>query len=155
MTLLIGGAVVLVAGAVVALLFGWGQGDDGILFLSIAASAVAGVLLAIAYVLTRREAKRTPSESSAAGAEGEGEDASADAGEGSDEAAAETSPEAETGVDTAGDGAGPDDAEVVAYPARKRFHKPDCRYADRPGGRTMTRSEATEEGFTACGVCKP
>jgi hypothetical protein len=138
MTALIGGAVLLVAGATVALLFGWGQGDDNILLLSLAASAVAGVVLAVAYVLSKKEAKGEPKPAT--------EEVPAEASDGpssTEEAEPEAAP------------AGASDADVVAFATRKRFHKPDCRYAARPGAETISRAEAVERGYQPCGICKP
>lgn len=45
--------------------------------------------------------------------------------------------------------------EVVAIPDRKKFHRPDCRYAKAAGAETMTKAQARRRSFSACGICKP
>ena len=53
MTALIGGSVLLIATSAIALAFGWGTADEQLIWTSIAASACAGVLLAIAAYRSR------------------------------------------------------------------------------------------------------
>jgi len=49
----------------------------------------------------------------------------------------------------------PNDGEVVAVPERRKFHRPDCRYARVRGATKMTKSSARRRNFDACGICKP
>jgi hypothetical protein len=49
----------------------------------------------------------------------------------------------------------PNDGEVVAVPDRRKFHRPDCRYARVRGATKMARSTARRRNFDACGICKP
>lgn len=45
---------------------------------------------------------------------------------------------------------------VVVIPDRPKFHVESCRFVkDVPGTVTLTKSAATRQGYTACGVCKP
>ena len=49
----------------------------------------------------------------------------------------------------------PNDGEVVAVPDRRKFHRPDCRYARVKGATRMAKSTARRRNFDACGICKP
>ena len=49
----------------------------------------------------------------------------------------------------------PNDGEVVAVPERRKFHRPDCRYARVKGATRMAKSTARRRNFDACGICKP
>lgn len=53
------GSLLLITGAAVTLVFGWLGVDRVMLWLSIAASTVAGVLLAIAYSESRSRVRRS------------------------------------------------------------------------------------------------
>lgn len=49
----------------------------------------------------------------------------------------------------------PGDA-VVGIASKKKFHRPECRYAKSAGsGEEMTRATARKRGFAPCGICKP
>jgi hypothetical protein len=45
--------------------------------------------------------------------------------------------------------------QVVAVPARKRYHRPECRFAASKGAQTVSLAAAQRRGYDACGVCKP
>lgn len=45
--------------------------------------------------------------------------------------------------------------QVVAVASKKRFHRPDCRYAKTEGAEDTTRAAARRRGYTPCGICKP
>ena len=45
--------------------------------------------------------------------------------------------------------------EVVAVPDRKKFHRPECRYAKANGAERMSKATARRRSYAACGVCKP
>lgn len=48
------------------------------------------------------------------------------------------------------------DATVVVIPQRSRFHTPQCRFVrDVVGTQQLTRSQADEQGYVPCGVCRP
>ena len=54
----------------------------------------------------------------------------------------------------------PEDADeglaVIVIPDRGKFHTPECRYVRGvPGASELSRSEATGQGYEACGVCRP
>ena len=115
MTALIGGSVLLIAAAAIALVFGWITASPPLIWLSIGSSVVSAVLLALGYYRAR------------------GEIASARA-----IGHAEAAP-----------------GEVIAIPDRKRYHKPDCRYAAAAGAEAMTADAAKRRGYDACDVCKP
>ncbi len=52
---------------------------------------------------------------------------------------------------------GPEHAgTVLAIPDRGRYHRADCRYVrDVRGTEELSRTQATRQGYAACGVCKP
>ena len=60
MTALIGGSVLLIAGSALALVFGWLTAEAALIWTSIAASVVAGILLALGYSRARQEARGGP-----------------------------------------------------------------------------------------------
>src|SRR5688572_20253433 len=56
MTLLLGGTVLLIAGSAVALVLGWLNANEGFIWASIVATAVAAGLLIVAFFRSRKEA---------------------------------------------------------------------------------------------------
>ena len=46
-------------------------------------------------------------------------------------------------------------ATVVVIPDRDKFHKETCRYAKNPAAMTMTKASARRQGYKACATCKP
>ena len=122
MTALIGGSVLLIAGAALALVFGWIGADTNLIWVSIAASVMAAVLLALGYhrsknevVAIRRRGNYAPAPRQERSEEG----------------------------------------SVVAVADRKRFHRPDCRYARVKGAEEMSVTAARRRGFDPCAICKP
>ena len=126
MTALIGGSLLLIAGAALALVFGWIGADTNLIWVSIAASVVSAVLLALGYYRSKTEA--------AAIASSRGQDAVATEGARRDRPAGDS---------------------VVAVPDRKRFHRPDCRYARVKGAEQMSATAARRRGYDPCAICKP
>ena len=61
MTALIGGSVLLIAGATIALVLGWVSASSSLIWTSIVASAGAAVMLALGYYRSRAVVQRTPS----------------------------------------------------------------------------------------------
>jgi hypothetical protein len=53
------------------------------------------------------------------------------------------------------DAAEPPDGKVVAFRQRRKYHRPECRYAGAAGGESLSRSEAEARGYDACRLCKP
>lgn len=135
MTALIGGSLLLIVGAAIALVIGWIGEDESLIWTSIVASVAAGVMLSLAYYRSKAEAARRPAAAPRpAGRRSEGP------------------PTQETPVVA---DAGDDDDRVVAYADRSRFHRAGCRYASIPGGEKLTRESALRRGYDPCGVCKP
>ena len=118
---MIGGSVLLIAGATIALVLGWVSASSSLIWTSIIASVGAAVMLALGYYRSRAEAPPAPAR------------------------------RPRRGPATAPSSTG----EVVAIAERKRFHRPDCRYAKVKGAEPMTREAAVRRGYDACGVCKP
>jgi methylphosphotriester-DNA--protein-cysteine methyltransferase len=44
---------------------------------------------------------------------------------------------------------------VVGIRDKKRFHRPNCRYASSKGAEEMTKADARRAGMRPCGICKP
>lgn len=150
MTLLIGGSILLIAGSAIALAFGWVASDESLIWTSIAASVGAAVLLALAYYRSRAEVEEAsapppqePAPNSSSGIATQ---------VGGFSTVASTRPE--TPAPTRRQRKLPN-GEVVAIPERKKFHRPDCRYAKSKGGERMSKSAARRRAYEPCGVCKP
>jgi predicted lipid-binding transport protein (Tim44 family) len=166
MTGLIGGSLLLIIASAFALFFGWISADPNLMWVSIAASGMAAILLALGYGRSRNEIDRavaiamrkegyiTEDEARAA------EQAAARATPTSTPAAAVVAPAraapevqpataAMPALDVDG---GP---QVVAVPARKRYHRPECRFSAAKGAQTVSLAAAQRRGYDACGVCKP
>ena len=142
MTALIGGSLLLIVGAAIALVIGWIGEDESLIWASIVASVAAGVMLSLAYYRSRAEAaRRPPPERVAARA--------------APVARPAVRPQPEATQETAVVPADEPDDRVVAYADRSRFHRPDCRYASIPGGEKISRASAIRRGYDPCGVCKP
>jgi|GEM_PF-2128240 hypothetical protein len=45
--------------------------------------------------------------------------------------------------------------EVVAIADRKKYHRPQCRYAKAAGAERITKAQARRRSYSACGICKP
>ena len=58
MTALVGGSVLLIAASALALIFGWITAESALIWTSIIASVVAGILLALGYQRSRQELQR-------------------------------------------------------------------------------------------------
>lgn len=53
-------------------------------------------------------------------------------------------------------GQAPAPGEVVVIPDRNRYHRADCRHVrGAAGAETLETSQASKQGYAACGVCKP
>ncbi|MDQ3940284.1 MAG: hypothetical protein M3238_02920 [Actinomycetota bacterium] len=125
MTALIGGSVLLIAGSALALVFGWISADPSLIWISIVGSVGAAIFLALGYSRSKSELASTPARGGGAAAEGV----------------------------SGAPGAGP--GEVVAVPERRRFHRPDCRYARVRGAEPMSPAAARQRGYDPCAICKP
>lgn len=140
MTALIGGSLFLIVAAAVLLVVGWTSADQALIWTSIVASVVAGVLLSLGYYRSKSEATAAPAD-----------------GDRPKRPAPEPTRRAEPEPTQASPVVASDDGSerVIAYPDRSRFHRADCRYAALPGGEKLTRETAVRRGYDPCGVCKP
>lgn len=140
---LIAASLVLLLGASITLGFGWVGSNSTLVLLSILCSAGTAVSLAVAYSKSKQMAdfaqRPTRSGSQARGRTRAG---------GATQAMAR--PDTRTR-----DRRSPNDGEVIAVPVRRKFHRPDCRYAGVKGAMKMTKSAARRHNFDACGICKP
>ncbi|MFP5352341.1 MAG: hypothetical protein ACLGIB_07255 [Actinomycetota bacterium] len=139
MTALIGGSLLLIVAAAALLVVGWVSADQTLIWTSIVASVVAGVLLSLGYY-------RSKDEAAAVAPERDRPDRSTPPSTRPDPEHTQATPLVTADADT---------DRVIAYPDRSRFHRPDCRYASLPGGEKLTRETATRRGYDPCGVCKP
>ena len=144
---LIAGSLVLLALASVTLGFGWVDANSTLVWVSILCSASTAVALTAAYSKSKQmadSARRARTPRRAARARGTG------AAGGGFATQAMARPDRRSR-----DRISPNDGEVVAVPERRKFHRPDCRYARVRGATKMTKSSARRRNFDACGICKP
>lgn len=142
MTALIGGSLLLIVAAAILLVVGWTSADQTLIWTSIVASVVAGILLSLGYY-------RSKSEAAAARPEPEPEPEPVPRPEPARRA--EPQPTQQSPLVGSGD----EKDHVMAYPDRSRFHRLHCRYATLPGGEKIARDTAVRRGYDPCGVCKP
>lgn len=140
MTALIGGSLLLIVGAAIALVIGWIAADESLIWTSIAGSVAAAIMLSLGYYRSKTEAAARPS----------AERAASPAAASAPARRSEPPPTQETPI-VGADG----EERVVAYADRSRFHRPECRYASIPGGEKIARDAALRRGYDPCGVCKP
>jgi len=144
---LIATSLVLLVVASVTLGFGWLGANSGLVWVSILSSAATAIALTVAYSKSKQmadSARRARAPRRAARARGAG----AAAGGFATQAMARPNTRSRDRVS-------PNDGEVVAVPDRRKFHRPDCRYARVRGATKMARSTARRRNFDACGICKP
>jgi hypothetical protein len=175
-TALIAGSVSLIALAAIALALGWLMESPGLIWASIAASVSSGVCLALAYSRSRVAAMGPPPNPDPdrvllRPARRRGQDTEAftlfdeDSGMGPPlppgaavgAAGASIRPETPIPARLASKPQGTPEADddVVAVPARSKYHRPDCRYARVEGAERMPRSLARRRSYAPCGICKP
>lgn len=140
MTALIGGSLLLIVVAAVALVMGWVGANESLIWTSIVASVAAAVMLSLGYYRSKAEAARRPAPAPQPPPERARPQPARRASQ-------ETQPVAVVRDD--------DSERVVAYADRSRFHRAECRYASAPGGEKITRETAVRRGYDPCGVCKP
>lgn len=147
MRLLVGAALLALAAAAVLLALGWSDTNESLIWASIGASALCVAALTGAYLRARRATIVLPERVRA-------EEPEPTAG-----LAAlpilEPDPAPGPPLVPAAPEPSPADPEVVAIPERRKYHRPDCRYAKAKGAERMARSAARRRRFTACGICKP
>ena len=142
MTALIGGSLLLIVVAAVALAMGWVGANESLIWTSIVASVGAAVMLSLGYYRSKAEAGRRPAPRPEPAPERPRSEPAPGPGP------QQTQPVPMVGAEEESD-------KVVAYADRSRFHRPDCRYASVPGGERITRETAQRRGYDPCGVCKP
>jgi hypothetical protein len=144
---LISASLVLITVASITLGFGWLGANSALVWLSILCSASTAIALSVAYSKSRQmadNARRARTPRRAARARGAG----VAAGGFATQAMARPNTRSRDRVS-------PNDGEVVAVPERRKFHRPDCRYARVKGATRMAKSTARRRNFDACGICKP
>jgi hypothetical protein len=180
-TALIASSMGLIAVAAAALVLGWLMESAGLIWTSIAASVASGVCLALAYSRSRAAALAPPPgpdpnrvRVQPAPRGGDDTDAFALFDEGSGMEVPPVSPDATAGMAAARAGvptrpetpyparvaSKPQSApaveeDVIAVPARGKYHRAECRYARVEGAERMPRSAARRRAYTPCGTCKP
>lgn len=144
MTALVGGSVLLIVVAATALVLGWTSADGSLIWTSIGASVTAAVLLALGYYRSKAELDTAPPPQP-----GPPAPEPPQAPEPQEPSATATRPAAPS---TEG---GMEGREVVADPDRKRYHRPDCRFARASRAQPMSLEAARARRYDPCGVCKP
>jgi hypothetical protein len=144
MTALVGGSVLLIVVAATALVLGWTSADGSLIWTSIGASVTAAILLALGYYRSKAEldtptppAPPPPSPEPLEPPEPQ---------ESSAPATRPAVPSTEVGME---------EREVIADPDRKRYHRPECRFARVARAQTMSLDAARARRYDPCGVCKP
>jgi hypothetical protein len=147
--IVISGALAVVA--FVLLIAGLVSDGLGLVYASIAVSLVSAIFLGVGAYQRRGEevATRAPAEPTPAlepSTEPVLVGAGAGTGRGFDGA-----DESVRLAPAAGDGGG----TVYVVAGRPRYHVADCRYLAGKDGEPRTLAEARNEGYTACGICRP
>lgn len=137
MTGLIAGAIALIVGSAVALVFGWVGSNEALIWTSIAGSVGSAVCLSLAYYRSKQETSRPRRRAAPR------------------PAATEPAPAATSTVsqDTQAMEA-LDGEDVVATPGGSKFHRPGCPQAGAASER-IDRDEAKRRGLQPCRVCRP
>jgi hypothetical protein len=146
MTALVGGSVLLIVVAAAALVLGWTSSDGSLIWTSIGASVLAGILLALGYYRSKAELHTPPPTTRTSPIPTPPEATEPEA-----PSATAPIPAAIPRPETEGDSGG----EVIVDPDRKRYHRPECRFARGPRTLAMTFDAARARRYDPCGVCKP
>ena len=144
MTALVGGSVLLIVVAATALVLGWSSADGSLIWTSIGASVTAAVLLALGYYRSKAELDTAPAPDPGPPAPEPPE--APEPQESSASPARPAVPSAEGGLEG---------RDVVADPDRKRYHRPECRFARASRAQPMSLDAARARRYDPCGVCKP
>lgn len=135
MTGLIVASLLFLTSAAGTLGAGWVNANGALIWCSIAASAATAITLAVAYSRSKVEAAAATRRTARSGR-------------------ASTGARAPGARSSGGPAGGPQDADVVAIPTSRKYHRPDCRYAKVKGAVKMQRS-AAKRRFDPCGICRP
>ena len=134
----------LIVVAATALVLGWSSADGSLIWTSIGASVTAAVLLALGYYRSRAEVDTAPPPDPGPPAPEPPE--APEPQEPSAPATNPAEPSAEGGMEG---------GEVIADPDRKRYHRPECRFARAARAQPMSLDAARARRYDPCGVCKP
>jgi hypothetical protein len=143
MTALVGGSVLLIVVAATALVLGWASADGTLIWTSIGASVTAAVLLALGYYRSKAELEAPPPPNPGPPAPEPPEPP-----EPQEPPAPATGPPVPSIEGIEG-------RDVVADPDRKRYHRPECRFARASRAQPMSLDAAQARRYDPCGVCKP
>jgi len=144
MTGLIAGAILLIVGSAVALIFGWIGSNETLIWASIGGSVGAAICLALAYGRSKLETSRPRRRPAALATPTPAHPAEPE----------EAPPASSVSQDTQAIEAIDAGDEVLADDSGKRFHKPGCPQA-RPSAERLPRDEAKRRGLEPCRVCRP
>jgi hypothetical protein len=144
MTALVGGSVLLIVVAATALVLGWSSADGSLIWTSIGASVAAAVLLALGYYRSKTELDPVPPPQP---------DPPAPEPPPEPEPQEPSTPAPETAVSSIEDEM--EGREVIADPDRKRYHRPECRFARIARAQPMSLDAARARRYDPCGVCTP
>ena len=144
MTALVGGSVLLIVVAATALVLGWTSADGSLIWTSIGASVTAAVLLALGYYRSKAELDTAPAPDPGPPAPEPPE---------APEPQEYSAPPDRPAVPSAEGGL--EGRDVVADPDRKRYHRPECRFARASRAQPMSLDAARARRYDPCGVCKP
>jgi hypothetical protein len=144
MTALVGGSVLLIVVAATALVLGWSSADGSLIWTSIGASVTAAVLLALGYYRSKTELDPAPPPQPGPPAPEPPE-----APEPHEPSAPAPRPDVSPTEE------GMEGREVIADPDRKRYHRPECRFARAARAQPMSLDAARARRYDPCGVCKP
>jgi hypothetical protein len=144
MTALVGGSVLLIVVAATALVLGWTSADGSLIWTSIGASVTAAVLLALGYYRSKAELDTAPPPHPRPPTPEPPEEP---------EPRGPSAPPAPSTVRPPESGS--EGREVIADPDRKRYHRPECRFARASRAQPMSLDAARARRYDPCGVCKP
>jgi hypothetical protein len=153
MTALVGGSVLLIVVAATALVLGWTSADGSLIWTSIGASVTAAVLLALGYYRSRAELDTAPPTHPGPPAAEPPEEPEPQEPPEASEPQEPSAPATRPSVPST-DG-GIEGRNVVADPDRKRYHRPECRFARASRAQPMSLDAARARRYDPCGVCKP
>lgn len=142
MTWLLTGSLVSLFTAALTLGFGWLGANGTLVWVSIGCSIATALLLAIAYTRSKYEAALA-----ARRARGSTRPVAEPSGYASP-SVQRRQPARRKRTPQASD-------DVVAVPARRRYHRPECRYAQVRGAVRVSRSTARRRRYEPCGICRP
>lgn len=157
--LIIGLGGALLAVALVALVVGLLAGSTGWLIASLVCTALAAGLL-VAHLRAGRSGTASdppadPADAHTAGADAAGKDTTHEDTTHEDTTREDTAHEDTGGTGAAATPAGVDDLPVWVIDGEPDYHRPHCERLTGADAEPVPRAQALEDGFTACGLCRP